>query len=331
MFNIHLPSGKQFRSDPEEPLIDAAARQGVVLPYSCRTGRCSTCKCRVLKGETKALAAETGLSAAEQSDGWILGCVRSAQTDLILDLEDLGDIKLPPPRTIPCRIQSLTRLSPEVMQVRLRLPPASPLNFLPGQYVDVIGPNSLRRAYSIACAPQADQSIELHIRRVEDGQMSQYWFDQARPNDLLRLHGPLGTFFLRPAADKHLICLATGTGMAPVKAMLEGLATSPPSDPPESIHVYWGARAQADFYWDPGSLKSPLRFVPVLSRADTDWSGRRGWVTDALMADNLDLERSMVYACGSEAMIHTARARLMDAGLPPGRFFSDAFVASTST
>ena len=331
MYQVQLLSGKQFQAEPGERLVDAAARQAVVLPYSCRTGRCSTCKCQVLSGRTEALVEETGLSQAERAEGWVLACVRTALSDLSLEALDLGDVALPAARTTPCRIQALERLAPDVMRVRLRLPPSCAFEFLPGQSIDLIGHGGIRRAYSIASAPQADKCLDLHIRRVEGGELSRYWFEQAQVNDLLRLHGPLGTFFLGDVAGQDLVCLATGTGMAPIKAMLEGLALRPAAAQPRSLRLYWGGRLPQDLYWSPTSLAVPHRYLPVLSRADATWPGQRGWITDALLADLPDLPSTQVYACGSDAMIRTAREHLLARGLPARQFHSDAFVASSAT
>jgi CDP-4-dehydro-6-deoxyglucose reductase len=324
---ITLPSGKSFDADPSESLLDAALRAGLPLPYSCRTGRCSTCRCRVAAGRTSALHAELGLSAEELAQGWVLGCVRSAVTDATLDIEELG-VALPAQRTLACRIQAIARLSDDVVQVKLRLPPTAAFDYLPGQYIDVIGPDAIRRSYSIANAPAADRLLELHVRRVDGGSLSRYWFERAQANDLLRLHGPLGTFFLRDVAGLALAFLATGTGLAPVKAILQGLASLPVDARPASVTVYWGGRVEADHYQGADELPPGVRLVRVLSRADAGWAGARGHVQNAFLADAPDLARSAVYACGSDAMIHAAHAQLVAAGLPDRRFSSDAFVRS---
>lgn len=310
-------------------MLDAARRQGIVFNYSCRTGRCSSCKGRVITGQTVAQQIETGLTKAEHQQGYVLTCVRQALGPLQLDISDLGDILLPEARTLPCRILSLSLLAPDVMRVTLRLPPTATVDFLPGQYIDIIGPEGLRRSYSIANAPRADRSIELHIRKVNGGAMSQYWFHTAKVNDLLRLRGPLGTFFVRGQADKDLIFLATGTGIAPVKAILEGLSTLQTEAQPRSVSVYWGGRHEEDFYWTPNQFQN-VRFVPVLSRGQSTWAGARGHVQDILLNERPILENIQVYACGSEAMISSARSQLLAAGLAPSQFHSDAFVASTS-
>lgn len=329
MASITISGGRHFAANDGETLLDAALRAGVALEHSCRSGRCSSCKARVIEGDTVALQAETGLSELERKAGWVLGCVRSATSDVVLEVGELGDgVRLPPARTWPCRIQSLRRLAPDVLQILLRLPPTSGLGFFPGQYVDLIGPGGIRRSYSIANAPAADRLLELHVREVPGGAFSAYWFGAARANDLLRLHGPLGTFFLHGCAGRHLAFLATGTGIAPVKAMLEGLAAMPQGERPLSVTVYWGGRSEADLYWDPAGLDVAHRFVPVLSRAGQGWQGKRGHVQQALLGDAPDLQRTLVYACGSPAMIDAARAALLDGGLPAGHFRADAFVCS---
>lgn len=311
-------------------LLDAAAQADVALPYSCRTGRCSTCKCKVVRGETVALQAETGLTAAEQAEGWILGCVRAAASDVVLEVEDLGGVTLPTPRTLPCRIASLDKLAPDVLKVMLRLPPTADFQFMAGQYVDVIGPGGVRRSYSLARAMASDRLLELHIRAVAGGVMSAYWFAQAQVNDLLRLHGPLGTFFLRDPRDLDVIFLATGTGLAPVKAMLESMADAPAEARPRSVRVLWGGRVPTDLYLDLRAIAGPHEDIPVLSRAGNEWRGARGHVQDVLLGLQPDLAQAAVYACGSDAMIHSAREALVQAGLPRQRFYSDAFVCSAT-
>jgi CDP-4-dehydro-6-deoxyglucose reductase len=219
-------------------------------------------------------------------------------------------------------------LAHDVLRIKLRLPPASSFAFVPGQYLDVIGNNCTRRSYSLANYSPLDGLLELHVRSVPDGVMSDYWFNKANVNDLLRLNGPLGTFFLRECANLNVFFLATGTGIAPIKAMLESLAKFPKEQLPLSVRVLWGGRTQDDFYIDVAAIPGNHRFIPVISRSGGAWAGATGYVQDALLATKPDLARAAVYACGSDAMIHSARARLLEAGLPASRFYSDAFVRS---
>ncbi|MET0333182.1 MAG: FAD-binding oxidoreductase [Rhizobacter sp.] len=321
-------SGKQFDVTDGEALLDAALRAHVTLAYSCRTGRCSSCKGKVKSGSTTALHDELGLTAEERAAGWVLTCVRTATSDVELEVEDLGNVELATARTLPCRIQTLEKVTPDVLKVTLRLPPNSRFAFQAGQYIDVIGPGGVRRSYSIANAPATQDHLELHIRHFDGGEMSRYWFEQAKANDLLRLHGPLGTFFLREIEGVHLVFLATGTGIAPVKAMLERLAQQ--DQRPASVTVYWGNRVEADLYWDATSPPAGQRYVPVLSRAGADWAGARGHVQNVMLQTPHDWPHTRVYACGYDAMIHSARDALVAAGLDGHHFHSDAFVCSAS-
>lgn len=330
MFSIKTTAGVNFQSAEKDSLLAAAEKSGNHFPYSCRTGRCSSCKCSVISGSSVALSEELGLTESEKSEGWILSCVRSATSDMVLEVEYLGGVSLPTPKTVTCRIQELNRLADDVIQVRLRLPPTTEFTYLPGQYIDVIGPAGMRRSYSLANANAADKHLELHIRSVPGGTMSEYWFQQAKVNDLLRLNGPLGTFLLRQIAGLDLVFLATGTGMAPVKSMLEGMSALSADQQPRSVTVYWGGRRPQDLYCDVAAFSGSTRYIPVLSRADDAWSGARGYVQQQLLKDRSDLSQAVVYACGSDAMIHSAKTLLDSAGLPTNRFHSDAFVCSAS-
>jgi CDP-4-dehydro-6-deoxyglucose reductase len=325
---IRTTTGKEFSQVGGQTLLEAAVTAGVNLPYSCKTGRCSTCKCKVLTGQSTAKADELGLTAGEKAQGFILSCVRTANSDLKIEVEDLGDQVIPVIKTLPARLQSIEKLSPDVLRIKLRLPSAQNFSYLAGQYIDVIGSGGTRRSYSIANAPAPVKLLELHIRAVPGGAMSDYWFNSAQANDLVRINGPLGSFFTRPLAGLHLVFLATGTGIAPVKAMLEKLATAPAADQALSATVYWGGREPQDLYSDPSQWHPAVRYVPVLSRAPAIWSGARGYVHNVLLGNGPDLAHTVIYACGSDAMIHSAKTELTMAGLPEKRFYSDAFVPS---
>lgn len=324
---ITLSNQKTFISEPGITLLDSARSQGIALEYSCRTGRCGVCKAKVL-GDTEVNHEEHALAQSEKNDGFILTCCRSALTDIALDIEDLGLLGAIQSKTLPCRIDFVQRLSKDVVQIFLRVPPGNQLEFLAGQYIDVIGQGGVRRSYSIANAPRPDGKLELQIRHVEQGIMSQYWFGEAKQNDLLRLEGPLGTFSLRESKAHSLVFLATGTGIAPVKAMLEQLASNPYQAANKTIYVYWGGRTPDDIYWKPSFDTLDLKFIPVLSRAEENWIGRKGYIQQALLDDGIQLIDSVVYACGSDAMIHSARELLLAAGLSKKNFHSDAFVSS---
>ena len=259
-----------------------------------------------------------------------MSCVRAAESDLSLEVEDLSQHAIPPAKIVPCRIAKLEQLAPDVLAVGLRVPPQAEFQCLPGQYIDVIGPGGIQRSYSLASAGAPGQPLELHVRAVPGGAMSEYWFNHARINDILRFRGPLGSFFLRAVAATDLIFLATGTGIAPVKAMLEGLSQLAPEASPRSVTVYWGGRYPSDFYLDVRQIPGAHRYVPVLSRDAAEWTGQLGYVQDVLLSESPDLSAALVYACGSEAMILCSKKAVTEAGLESSRFFSDAFVCSAS-
>ena len=328
VIEVTLTNATTFQSQDGVSILESARQQGKALAHSCRTGRCGVCKAKVVSGESEVLQAEESLSAEDEASGFILTCCRAAKTNLQLDIEDLGELGSIQIKTLPCRIDSLQVLSNDVVEVVLRTPPASQLEYLPGQYVEMIGKDGLRRSYSVANAPREDGEISLQIRRVEQGLMSYYWFEEAKANDLLRLEGPMGTFCLRDSHASSLILLATGTGIAPIKAILEQLAATPEANTYNHIYLYWGGRVERDIYWQPDFDSLPLTFTPVLSRTP-DWQGRKGYIQQAVMDDGHNLSNAVVYACGSAAMIHSAHEQLTSAGLNSKHFYSDAFVSSS--
>ena len=333
MPSVTLSNGACFEAERGASVLDAALAKGLVLEHSCRTGRCGSCKARVTRGSTASLRAPVALSEGEAKHGWILTCTDEATSDLHLDIEDLGALAGIETRVTPARIDAIERLADDVVRVQLRLPPRSPFKFLAGQYLDVTSPTGVKRSYSIASAAASPERVELQIRRVDGGQLSAYWFDQAKVNDLLRFNGPRGTFFLRPTAGVELVFLATGTGIAPILSMLKQLSTTPLAEQPRSVSLYWGGRHREDHYLDPTAALPGLRYVPVLSRGDAQYAGARGHVQDVLVHDVAHgrapaLSNAVVYACGSEIMIHGARRLLEDNGLPGKSFHFDAFVSS---
>lgn len=324
---ITLRNGRSFSGDAVSSILDAAQKEEVFLEYSCRTGRCGVCKAPQVSGTTIVLRPEESLSKEDRDQGLILTCCRAATSDVTLGIADLGRLKGMTARTLPCRIAALERVASDVLAVTLRLPPTAKFRFVPGQYIDVIAAG-VRRSYSLANAARADGLLELHIRDYPGGVLSAFWFGAAQPNDLLRLNGPLGTFFLRDDTSGPLIFLATGTGAAPVKALLEELATRPELAAGRPIRFYWGNRSPVDFYWTPPAAVRDFTFVPVLSRPASNWTGRRGYVQQALVQDLPSLAEAEVYACGAHAMIKSAEALLPQHGLDLCHFHYDAFVVS---
>jgi CDP-4-dehydro-6-deoxyglucose reductase len=327
MISIVTKNGVSFRQIEQDSILIAAEKSGIVLAYSCRTGRCSTCKCKIISGDTVPLVDEVGLTQEEKDNGWILSCVRSAISNLVIEIDDLGDLSLPKPALFPCRISSIDKVSNDVIRIGLRLPPSSDFKIFPGQYVDIIAPSGVRRSYSVA-NHITNNILEFHIGEVDNGRLSGYWFGEAKINDLLRLNGPLGTFCLRSVKGQDVVFLATGTGIAPIKAMIESITLLPAEKSPNSLTVFWGGRTSDDLYFDPSADYSLLRYVPVLSRSTADWKGKRGYVQDVFLNEDPDLSNCVIYACGSEEMIRSAYEILVKSGLTKNKFFSDAFLPS---
>ena len=320
---IILSNGVEFECSTDQTILDAAKKNKVAIEHSCRSGRCGVCLALVLGGASSALTEEGSLTSDESSQGKILTCCRAPLTDVYLDIEDLGKIGNIPILTLPCRIDSLELLNEDVIQVILRLPPNANFRYIPGQYIDFIH-GGVRRSYSIANAPREDGKLELQIKKVEHGLMSDYLFNQAKESDLLRLEGPLGTFSYRENSAKNIVLIATGTGIAPIKALLESFITQKMD---KNVFVIWGAKFRKDLYLNLSSLNVEHIFVPVLSR-EVISDGFNGYVQDAVLNLELNLEDTTVYACGSELMIKCASKLLINNGLSSKRFYSDAFVSS---
>jgi CDP-4-dehydro-6-deoxyglucose reductase len=327
MYQIKLRNNKTFPCSADSSIFEAALKNGIILEHSCLSARCRSCIVKVLEGKTSNLHEELVLSESEKKEGYILSCNARPLSDIKLDIEDLGDMNLSEVKTFPCKIDTLEKVNSDVLKVKLRLPPSANFNFISGQYVNIIK-GDIKRSYSIANNSNKDSKIELFIKKYENGVMSNYWFEQAKENDLLRLVGPLGTFFYRDSKATDIVLLATGTGIAPVKAILEQINENKNKFNKKRIWVFWGGRFISDLFWKPKLALDNFTFIPVLSRPDENWKGSIGYVQDILVHKINDLENAQVYACGSNEMITSARLLLASYGLKENNFYSDAFVSS---
>jgi CDP-4-dehydro-6-deoxyglucose reductase len=329
MFNIKLKNGKSFNCDSNTTIFEAAKNAGIILEHSCLNARCRSCAVQVESGTTIDKLDDLILSTVEKSNNWTLSCNSIPTSDLVIDLEDLGDIQIFDKKIIPAKIQAINKLNDSVIEVSLRLPPNSNFGYNSGQYVNITKGN-IKRSYSVANAYRESGVLTFLIKKYENGLMSNYWFDEAKENDLLRIEGPIGSFFLRETEEENIIFLATGTGVAPIKAILESIVESPKKLSNKKIWIFSGARNQNDIFWRPNELNEilNLNYIPVLSRASEDWKGESGYVQDILIKQNIPLENAQVYACGSNTMIESAKKLLIEKGLNKTNFFSDAFVAT---
>lgn len=326
MFTINLKNDMLFSCAPEDTILNGAQKENITLDYSCKTGRCQSCKAKVVQGTSVANIEETGLSEHDKSKGYILTCVRTPTSDLTLDIEDLSSYSLEKVKTIPSKIDFISKISSNVIELHLRIPPNASFRYLSGQYINIIK-GDYKRSYSIANNSSASNLV-FFIKNYEGGRFSNYLFNEAKINDLLRIEGPIGTFFYRKTNKKNVVFLATGTGIAPVKAMLEQMDENNSEVIDKNIYLFFGGRTEEDLFWKPEFKNIKVHFIPVLSRSNADWKGAKGYVQDAVLSEKIDLGDSVLYACGSENMIKDSRELLIEKGLSDDVFYSDAFISS---
>ena len=325
-FKIKTQEGKEFISVEGSTILESALSAGFVFDYSCKDGQCGACKTTLLEGEIVEIQKQLALNKGEE-DNQFLTCCCAASSDILIDAIDLSVMHGIEAKVLPARIDDIELLSEDVMQVKLRFPPVSNFIFLEGQFINIIGPNSIRRSYSMSSI-SSDKEITLLIKRVKDGKLSNYWFNEANLNDLLRIEGPKGTFFLRNKS-KSLVFLATGTGIAPIISILEGLDSDPDFNQIENISLFWGNRVQQDFVWHPNFKKINVDFYPIISKNDDYWNGEIGYVQDVALKVLGNIKNINIYACGAIEMINSARISFVSAGLSENDFYSDAFVQSS--
>ena len=324
-----LPSNHEFLVQDDETVLDAALREGFLLPYGCRNGACGSCKARVVEGEVDYGGDRPqALSDLELHAGYALLCRALPRTDLEIECREINAARDIPVKILPCRVQKMERLAPDVMMVKLKLPAAERMQFLAGQYIEFILKDLGRRSFSIANPPHDDGYIDLHIRNY-GGAFSTYVFTRMKEKEILRFEGPLGTFFLREDSGKPIVLVASGTGFAPIKAIIEHAIHHGVKRP---ITLYWGGRRPPDLYLSGLAMQwereHDIRYVPVLSDAapEDGWAGRTGFVHAAVVADFPDLSGYQVYACGNPLMVEAARRELTGAcRLPDADFYCDAF------
>lgn len=331
-FKVSLqPSGHEFAVDAATTLLQAALDAGFTLPYGCRNGACGSCKATITSGEVNhGKSLENALPNAERAAGKALLCCATACSDVSIECREVGASKDIPIRILPCRVHSLERKADDVIVMKLKLPANERLQFLAGQYVEFMLKEGKRRAFSLANAPHDDDFLELHIRQVVDGKFTSHVFNRMKEKDILRLQGPMGSFFLREESDKPLILLAGGTGFAPIKSIVEHAIHSGFTRP---MTIYWGARDRAGLYLNDlpeawAAAHAHIHYVPVLS--DEAWTGRTGFVHRAALEDHPDLSTFQVYACGAPAMIDAVRGDFATAGLPEEEFFADSFTFAST-
>jgi CDP-4-dehydro-6-deoxyglucose reductase, E3 len=327
------PSGNTFKAAADETILEAALRQGIGLPYGCRNGACGSCKGKLVSGEFDyGVYQERTLRPEEKAAGKALFCVGKACSDLTLEIKEIGgtgDIQI---RTLPCRVEKVEKPAPDVAILSLKLPAQERLQFLAGQYLDILLKDGTRRSYSMANAPHEDGYIQIHVRHIPGGQFSDHVFNDMRDRAILRFEGPHGSFFLREDSDKPIIFMAGGTGFAPIKAVIEHAFFTHID---REMVLYWGCRSLTDLYMAQLPLQwakehPNFSFIPVLSDAkrEDNWQGRTGLVHQAILDDFDQLSGYQVYACGAPIMIESGQKAFAERGLPDDEFFADSFTYS---
>jgi CDP-4-dehydro-6-deoxyglucose reductase len=323
-------SGHTFAVNSGESVLDAALRQGIILPYGCRNGACGSCMGTLTSGTVDYKhGTPSGLSTTDINDGKVLFCQARPVSDLTIQVREVDAARDIEVKTLPCRVNKLEHLAHDVIRIYLKIPDTERLQFLAGQYIDVLLKDHAPRAFSIANPPHDDDFIELHIRNVQGGYFSAQVFNQMQEKAMLRFKGPLGTFFLREDTDRPAILIGGGTGFAPLKGMLEHAFQIGIKQP---LHLFRGVRAARDLYLDELPVRwmkshGNFRYTPVLSEplpADNR-GGETGFVTDSVIQQYPDLSAYDVYMSGPPVMVETGHKLFMQHGLNESRFFSDAF------
>lgn len=320
------PGGHHFQAEEGEILLEAALRQGVILPYGCRGGQCGSCRATLLSGRVRYPGGNPPALTGQEPDA-CLSCQAVAESDLILATTEIQSAAQIEVRTLPCRLVDKKALNHDVMLLRLKLPENQRLPFLAGQYLDFLLEGGKRRAFSIANAPHDDEFIELHVRHVPGGQFTGFIFDALEEKAILRIQAPLGTFTLREDSDRPILFMAGGTGFAPIKGIIEHAFYLGVTRP---MHLYWGVRKQDDLYLSDLPLSwardhANFHYTPVLSEPDEEWAGRSGFVHEAVVADHPDMSGFDVYMAGPPPMVESGRRVFAAAGLSLDHLFSDAF------
>jgi CDP-4-dehydro-6-deoxyglucose reductase len=323
-------SGHQFTVEESESVIDAALRQGIVMPYGCRNGACGKCMGTVLSGHVVYDDGQPpALSEKDAANNKALFCQAIPANDLDIDVREVDaarDIEI---KTLPCRVEKLEHLAHDVIRIYLKMPATERLQFLAGQYIDVLIKDHEPRSFSIANAPHDDEFIELHIRYVEGGLFTAQVFHHMKEKVMLRVKGPLGTFFLREDTQRPAILIGGGTGFAPLKGILEHAFETGITRP---LHLFWGVRAGRDLYLDELPAQwlqenGNFSYTPVLSEPmdEDNWSGETGFITDAVIRQYPSLGKHDVYMSGPPVMVEAGHDLFMQHGLDESRFFSDSF------
>jgi NAD(P)H-flavin reductase/ferredoxin len=315
-----------FTCHEDETILAAAERAGYAMPYSCRKGVCASCEGWLSQGDVRQRSKEVTGPA-----GRVLFCTAKAKSDLVIRPRRIQRYDPLARKKIQARVFQFSRPADDVAVLQLRFPASIRAKFKAGQYLRVRMPDGDERSFSMASAPQQSDGVQLHIRHVPGGAFSERVLASLRLDDTLEIEVPFGDFHIREDDQARYVFLATGTGFAPMKSMLDDLIRRRLN---REVRFYWGGRSRSDLYLADTCEKWAKRypwftFVPVLSEPDPGWKGRRGLVHSVVLDDLPNLSGWQVYACGNPMMIQAARGDFTTrGGLSDDRFYADAFVPS---
>lgn len=321
---IRINKKVTFAASSEISILESARNESITIDHSCLNGRCSECKVRVVSGDFVMPSTQEGLTDKEVQEGYCLSCITKPLSDM--ELEDVSFIEgvLPKVKTVPAKISLLEFLSEDVVKVTLRTPPNKSLEFLAGQYID-LSVKGIKRSYSIASTP-SDSEIELFIKNYTGGQFSNYLFNEAKVNDLLRIEGPKGTYILPKDITHNLIFISTGTGIAPNLSLIKS-ALNEGKVQSSQITLIHGQRSAKEHIYSIDEILNGVKIIKCTSR-ESEEGFVQGYVQDAVKGLDLDISNSLVFACGNPQMIKELKIQMFALGLKEKNFKSDVFVPS---
>jgi len=321
---ISINQERYFEASPDKSILEAAKDESLTFYHSCLSGRCSECKVKVVSGNYEMPSTQEGLTDKEVQEGYCLSCITKPLSDL--ELEDVSFIEgvLPEVKTVPAKISLLEFLSEDVVKLTLRTPPNKPLEFLAGQYID-LSIKDIKRSYSISSTP-SDAEIELLIKNYTGGQFSNYLFQEAKVNDLLRIEGPKGTYILPKKIPQNLVFISTGTGIAPNLSLIKSILKKGVNQSSQ-ITLIHGQRTAKEHIYSIDETLNEVEVIKCISRESVE-GYVQGYVQDALKGLDLSIKNSLVFACGNPQMIKELKSLLITMGLEERNFKSDVFVPS---
>jgi propane monooxygenase reductase subunit len=321
------PVGIEMEADEDETILNAAFRQGIMLMHGCKEGQCSACKSFLLDGEVDLDRYSTfALPDFEEAEGWTLLCRAHAYSDLEVELINYDEEVLhggTPPRTVSTIVEAVELLTADIWSLELR--PEEPLEFKPGQYVDIGIPGTdEHRSFSMANTDA--ETLEFMIKQYPGGRFSGLLADGSiKPGDTLEVTGPYGVFTLRHSSPRRLLFIGGGAGMAPILALLRSMKESGSQ---REAAYYYGARSEADLFHLEELAGLPCGFVAALSENSNGWSGETGLITDVVDRLEGDLTEVDAYLCGPPPMVDAAIALLDAKGVPESHVYFDKFTTT---